>query len=84
MKATLLILAAVIALAGAGYWYSTGANRGWTKNRVEVRTLDEVTGIEGSHWEDRFVPGLDFLSITLGTAAFIAGVSFFFRTKKQN
>lgn len=83
MKKTLRILALLIALASIGYWYSAGANLGWTKNRVEVKTMDEITGIEASHWEDAFIPGLDFLSVSIGAAAFLTGSSFLFKSKNQ-
>jgi hypothetical protein len=84
MKRTLRILALIVALAGAGYWFGTGANRGWSKNRVEIKTVDEVTGIEGSQWEDRFNPGIDFLAMALGAALVLAGTSFIFRTKTES
>ncbi len=47
MKRTPQILAAIIALATLAVWVALGANRGWTKTSREVKTLDEITGIEG-------------------------------------
>jgi hypothetical protein len=83
VRKLLRTLAALVALGGLVLWLATGANRGWTKNRVEKRTVDEVTGIEGITYEDRFVPGVDFLGGILVGAAVLAGVSFLFRKRDK-
>ena len=83
MRNLVRILAAVLALVGLAVWLAGGANRGWTKNRVEKRTVDEVTGIEGITYEDRFVPGVDLLAGTLVGAGVLAGVSLLFRKKDK-
>jgi hypothetical protein len=60
-------------LAGtAGSWALLGAHRGWSQDRVPVRQVDEITGIEYVTYEDRFVPGVDFLGAggALATAVF--------------
>jgi hypothetical protein len=69
MKKSLRILAAAVALAALVTWAALGANRGWTKTSVAVKTLDEVTGIEGITYQKKFLPGLELL----GAAFFIAG-----------
>ena len=79
MKRTLRILSVVLALAAGLVWLAAGANRGWTKTSVPVKTLDEVTGIEGIGYKKQFVPGLDFLGAGLLGAGFLAAVSLFFR-----
>ena len=81
MKKSLRILALVVALAAAGTWFVTGANRGWTKTSVEKKTLDEVTGLEAITYERKFLPGLDFLGCALLGAGALAGVSLLFRNK---
>ncbi len=68
----------VIAAAAVLTWLVLGANRGWTRTSVPVKTLDQVTGIEGIEYHKRFVPGLDFLGATLLSAGIVAGASFFF------
>ena len=73
-----------IVMTAAVIWLVTGANRGWTKTSVAVKTLDEVTGIEGITYKDKFLPGVDFLGAALGGAALLAGASFFFRKTKNN
>ena len=82
MSKTLRILALVLALTAAGTWLVTGGNRGWTKTSVPVKTVDEVTGLEGISYERRFVPGLDFLGAAVLGASLLAGGSFLFRNKQ--
>lgn len=81
MKKALRILAAVLIVASVILWLALGANRGWTKTSVPRKTLDPVTGIEGITYEDRFVPGVDFLAAAALGSAILAGASFLFRNK---
>ena len=81
MKKSLRLLALVVALAAAGTWFVTGANRGWTKTSVEKKSLDEVTGLDAITYEKQFVPGLDFLGASLLAAGVLAGLSFLFRSQ---
>ena len=83
MKKILQILALVVVLAAAITWLATGANRGWTKTSVPVKTLDDVTGIEGITYQKKFLPGVDFLGAAVVVAGALAGTSFLFRNKKQ-
>ncbi len=84
MKRALQILALVAALGVPTVWLATGANRGWTKTSEAVKTLDEVTGIEGISYQKKFLPGVDFLGAGFGGAAVLAGASLFFRKPKTN
>ncbi len=84
MKRILKILALLVVLAAGTTWLVTGANRGWTKTSVPIKTLDEVTGIEGITYEKKFLPGVDFLGAAFGGAAALAGASLFFRKPKTN
>ncbi len=83
MKRALRIIALVLVVAAAGLWAASGANRGWTKTSVPLKTVDEVTGIEGISYQKRFVPGVDFLAAALLGAAVLTGVSFLFRSKSN-
>ena len=83
MKKILLILALVVVLAATITWLATGANRGWTKTSVPVKTLDEVTGIEGITYQSKFLPGMDFLGAAVIVAGTLAGSSLFFRNKNN-
>ena len=84
MKRILHSLALLVALAAAATWLATGANRGFTKTSVAVKTLDEVTGIEGITYQKKFQPGVDFLGAAFGGTALLAGASLFFRKPKTN
>jgi hypothetical protein len=82
MKRSLQILALLVAVAAVTIWWSTGANCGWTKTSVPIKTLDDVTGIEGITYQKKFVPGVDFLGAALIAAGALAGASLFFRKQK--
>ena len=84
MKNTLLLLAALIVLGAGTTWLVTGANHGWTKTSVPVKTLDPVTGIEGISYQKKFLPGVDFLGASGVVAIVLAGTSLFFRSKKSS
>jgi len=89
MKKTLRILALLVVLATVATWLATGADRGWTKTSKDVKTLDEVTGIEGITHKPTFIAGVDFLALGFGSATALFASSFFFRkpntkTKQTN
>jgi hypothetical protein len=79
MKKFLQILAMLVLLAGIITWLVTGANRGWTKTSVAVKTLDPVTEIEGITYQKKFLPGVDFLGGAFAVSVVLAGASLFFR-----
>ena len=81
MKRVLQIVAVVVALGALAFWAARGANRGWTKTQVQVKTVDEVTGLEGLSYQDRFTPGVDFLGGALVGAGVLAGASLLIRNK---
>jgi hypothetical protein len=83
MKRTLRILALTIAVGALGLWASLGANRGWTRTTVPVKTVDEVTGIEGIQYQKKFVPGVDLLGGALLASVLFAGSSVLFRKNQQ-
>ena len=76
MKLLLRLLAAAAFVGANALWFAAGANHGWTKTRVPVSTLDEVTGLTAISYERRFVPGLDFLAVAVLATGGLAGVSF--------
>jgi hypothetical protein len=81
MKRSLRVLALIVTLAAISVWLATGASRGWTRTSVPVKTVDQVTGIEGIEYLKQFVPGVDFLAGTLLGAALLGGASLLFRNK---
>jgi len=78
MKRILRIFALILLVAAGVTWLATGANRGWTRTSVPVKTLDDVTGIEGIEYHKQFAPGLDFLGGALLGAGLLGGASLFF------
>jgi hypothetical protein len=82
MKRALQILAVALAVATLSLWLVKGANTGFTKNRVQVKTFDPITEIEQVEWQNKFLPGVDFLGVGLAVAGALLGGSFFIR--KQN
>ncbi|MGA3285266.1 MAG: hypothetical protein ABSD57_12525 [Verrucomicrobiota bacterium] len=83
MKRILRIIAAVLIVGAIAFWAAAGANRGWTKTRVPKKVMDEVTGLEGIQWQDKFVPGVDFLGAALLGAGVLAGISIFVPAKSK-
>jgi hypothetical protein len=85
MKRALQILAGLIAVAVVSVWFVKGAStRWWTQNRVQVMTPDPVTEIEAPVWQEKFLPGLDFLGGGLGLATALAFASRFIRANTNN
>lgn len=78
MKRNLRILAAAVALIAVIAWLALGANTGWTKTSVPVKTVDEVTGIEAINYQKKWVPGVDALGGALVLAGVLIGASFLF------
>jgi hypothetical protein len=79
-----MVFALVLALASGLFWLGAGANRGWTKTSVPVTTIDEVTGIEGITYQRKFVPGIDFLGITLAAAGVLVVASLWIPSKRTH
>ena len=83
MKRTIRMIAAILIVGAIAFWAATGANRGWTKTRIPRKTVDEVTGLEGIQWQEKFVPGVDFLGAALLGAGVLTGISFFVPAKPK-
>ena len=74
------VLTAVLSVA---LWAALGANRGWTKTSVSVRTLDPVTGLESVEYRPKFLPGVELLAAALAAAGGLAVVSFIIKTSTK-
>ena len=83
MKRFLRIIAAIIMVGSIVFWAAAGANRGWTKTHIPIKTVDAVTGLEGIQWQAEFVPGVDFLGATLLGAGVLAGIALFVPRKSK-
>jgi hypothetical protein len=81
MRNILRFCALIIALVSAVFWFFGGPNLGWTKTSVPIQKFDPVTEQSYPQWEKRFVPGVDFLAASFASAAVLAGISCFFRSK---
>ena len=84
MRTFLRAAAVAILLGGLAFWAAKGANTGWTKNRVEKKSVDEVTGIEAITYEERFIPGVDFLGGVVVGAGALGGLSFLFGRRNKS
>lgn len=83
MRRVLQIAALTLVLGSGALWVAGGASRGWTKTSVAVKTVDEVTGLEGITYRRQFVAGLDFLGGALLGGGVLAGASLFCRNKTK-
>ena len=83
MKRYLCTIAAVLMAGAVVFWAAAGANRGWTKTRIPIKTVDAVTGLEGIQWQEKFVPGVDFLGAATLGAGVLAGLSLFVPRKSK-
>jgi hypothetical protein len=83
MKNTLRLLAALLLGGSIAFWAAAGANRGWTKTQVPIKTVDTVTGLEGIQWQKKFIPGVDFLTAAFLLAGALGGISIFIPRKSK-
>ena len=81
MKKILRLIAAVLFVGSIAFWVAAGANRGWTKTSVPRKIVDQTTGLEGVQWQDKFVPGVDFLGAAWLGAGVLTAFSFLSRVK---
>ena len=84
MRTAFRLLAAAALLGGFSCWFLLGAHRGWTKNQVPIQHTDEITSINYVTYEQRFVPGIDFLLASIGLASGLSAASFFFNRNPGN
>jgi len=66
------------------FWVYKGAHRGWSQNRVPIRHIDEITGIEYQVYEERFVPGIEWLGGAAVLAGGLFGLSFLPRLNRTS
>lgn len=66
----------LIALFIFCFWAAKGYHTGWTQNRVPVSQVDPITEIEFTTFEDRFVPGVDYLGGGIFVGVVVFAVTF--------
>jgi hypothetical protein len=81
VRTLLRIFAALILLVAVGVWVVNGATRGWTKTNIKHETPDPVTGLVGITYEKGFVPGVDFLAVSVVAAGVLGAASLFIKKK---
>jgi len=75
-------IAALLTFIGCvGFWAARGARLGWSQHRVPIQEVDEVTGLDYVRYEERFVPGLEWLAGGCAVAVLLFGASFLVRSK---
>ena len=84
MKRLMRIASALFAAATVGTWVVFGMNTGWTKDSVQEKRIDAVTGIEQIVWTGKWVPGVDFLAAGLACSAGLLIGSSAVRAKKRD
>jgi hypothetical protein len=74
----------LIALFVFCFWAAKGYHRGWSQNSVPVKQLDPITEIEYITYEDRFVPGVEYLGGGIAFGALIFSATFFGRRSPKS
>ncbi len=74
------LLALTTFVGCVGFWAAKGARIGWSQHQVPIQEVDEVTGLDYVRYEDRFIPGLEWLAGGCAVAVFLFGTSFLFRS----
>lgn len=75
---------AALLIGCVGFWAAKGAHLGWSQNQVPIKEVDEVTGLDYVRYEDRFVPGIEWLAGSVGLATALFAASFIFRSNSAN
>lgn len=76
LRVTLRLLAALSLVLVLTHWLSAGANTGWSMDRVPLQKFDEITEIEYTVYEERYVPGLDVIAIAATGAVLCFSLTF--------
>jgi hypothetical protein len=58
-----------------------GSHTGFSKDRVEISKVDPITQIEYVDYEERFVLGVEYLTLAYGLGVTSFGLSFAYKRK---
>jgi hypothetical protein len=83
MRIVSRFISLIIAATTLLWWWSAGLNKGWTKTSVQVWKYDEITEISYPESIQRFVPGVDFLTVGIALALVLYAVSYVFRKVRK-
>jgi len=83
MRTGLRVAGLFVSLLVLVFWLFSGPNLGWTKTSVPYTVKDSVTELETQVYEDRFVPGVDFLAVGIAFAGIVAASSFLIRGSRK-
>ncbi|TLD70751.1 hypothetical protein FEM03_10600 [Phragmitibacter flavus] len=81
MRPILFLLSALIATGSTLFWFLKGAHLGWTRTTVQVDKYDEILELTYPTFEDRFLPGIDFLAAALIASLVLFSISLFILKK---
>ncbi len=73
----------LIALFVFCFWAAKGYHRGWSQDEVPVKKIDPITEIEFVDYEDRFVPGVDYLGGGIAFGALVFAATFLGRRGRK-
>jgi hypothetical protein len=83
LRRALRVAAAATLVGAVGFWAAKGARVGWSQHQVPVPAVDEITGLDYVLYEDRFIPGVEWLAAAAGVAVLLFGASFLFRSNSS-
>lgn len=81
MRQTVRLFSLFTLLATVLFWYVRGAHTGWSQSYTTRMEIDPVTEISYPVKTEKFVPGVDFLSLSILVSLSVFGSSFLFRRK---
>lgn len=83
MRQFIRLIALSILLATTLFWLTQGAHREWSQHYTTRTEIDPATQIEYEVREDHYVPGLDFLGLSVLASFLIFSTSFAFRRRPK-
>ena len=84
MRKKTRILSLLILLATVAFWIFRGAHTGWSQSYTTRLEIDPITEIEYPVKTEEFIPGVDFLGVSILVTAGVFGLSFLFRRNPQS
>ena len=84
MRQFIRLIALSILLATTLFWLTQGAHREWSQLYTTRTEIDPATQIEYEVREDHYVPGLDFLGLSVLASFLVFSTSFAFRRRPKS